>query len=118
LLSAIVEQRHDERGIQWPPEVAPFSVHIVPVSTKDQTQMGMAEKLYAELRQQGIEVLIDDREERVGVKLNDSDLIGIPIRIVVGKRADEGRVEYTERKGNVTIVLDKNEAVSKILVAE
>jgi prolyl-tRNA synthetase len=118
LLSAIVEQRHDERGIQWPHEVAPFSVHIIPVSTKDKTQMGLAEQLYVELRQQGIEVLIDDREERVGVKLNDSDLIGIPIRIVVGKQAGEVKVEYTERNGMETMVLDKNEAVSKIVDRE
>jgi prolyl-tRNA synthetase len=114
VLSAIVEQRHDERGIQWPQEVAPFSVHIVPVSTKDEIQMGVAEELDRQFRQQGIEVLMDDREERLGVKLNDSDLIGIPIRIVVGKQADVGKVEYTERKGNETRVLDKNEAILKI----
>jgi prolyl-tRNA synthetase len=114
LLSAIVEQRHDERGIRWPVEIAPFTVHIVPVSTKNEIQMGMAEELYNQLRQQGIEVLFDDREERVGVKLNDSDLIGIPIRFVVGKQADVGKVEYTERTGNETTVLDKNEAVLKI----
>ncbi|CAI6075234.1 proline--tRNA ligase [Cohnella sp. JJ-181] len=97
MLSAIAEQHYDERGLRWPAEVAPFRVHIVPVSWKDAAQMALAEEIYRTLTAEGIETLLDDREERLGVKLKDADLFGIPHRIVVGKRAAEGVVEYAER---------------------
>jgi len=97
LMSAIVEQNHDEQGVVWPLAVAPFHVHLIPVSIKDEEQMKVTEALYKRLRNSGIEVLIDDRDERPGVKFKDSDLIGIPFRIVIGKRAGEGFVELVER---------------------
>ncbi|WNQ12391.1 proline--tRNA ligase [Paenibacillus aurantius] len=97
LLSAIVEQHHDGEGIRWPMETAPFHVHLIPVSGKDETQIHVAEELYRRLHAEGLEVLLDDRDERFGVKMKDADLIGLPFRIVIGKEAGEGRVEVGER---------------------
>jgi prolyl-tRNA synthetase len=98
ILSAIVEQNNDEFGMKWPMAVAPFQVHIIPVSVNDELQMRIAEQLYDRLLSSGFEVLIDDRDERPGVKFKDSDLIGIPIRIVVGKQAGQGYVEFKQRE--------------------
>lgn len=99
LLAAIVEQHHDERGIIWPRAIAPFQVHLIPVAWKDEAQRQAAERLYAELQQAGISVLLDDREERIGVKLADADLFGMPLRLVIGRSIAEGMVEWKERAG-------------------
>jgi len=99
-MAAIVEQNNDEKGIIWPMSVAPFKCCIVIANTKDEVQIELANKLYDELNSKGIEPLLDDRNERMGVKLNDMDLIGIPIRIVVGKRAQENIVEVKRRDSN------------------
>lgn len=96
-LMASVEQNSDESGIIWPDEIAPFKVHVIPVNTKDENQVELATKIYDDLRQKGIEVLIDDRNERAGSKFKDADLIGVPLRVVVGKRASEGIVEFKDR---------------------
>lgn len=114
LLSAVVEQSHDAFGIVWPFSISPFHVHIVPVSVQDTTQMQLAESLYAQLGQLGADVLLDDREERPGVKLKDADLIGIPIRIVVGKKAGEGLIEWKERGEAEVLVLTSEEAIELI----
>ncbi len=98
LIPAIIEQSHDERGIIWPASIAPFQLHLVPVNLQDEAQRRLTEELYQWLQERGIEVLLDDRPERVGVKLNDADLIGIPWRILIGKKAAEGRVELKNRK--------------------
>jgi prolyl-tRNA synthetase len=98
LIPAVIEQSHDEYGIIWPQSIAPFQVHLIPVNLQDEAQRRLTEELYQWLRDQAIEVLLDDRPERVGVKLNDADLIGIPWRILVGKKAVEGRVELKNRK--------------------
>ncbi|MBM7563184.1 proline--tRNA ligase [Paenibacillus sacheonensis] len=97
LLSAVIEQHHDENGMIWPAELAPFKVHVIPVSHQDEAQMAAANRLYDELREAGIDTLLDDRGERLGVKLKDADLIGIPIRIVIGKGIAEGEVEWKAR---------------------
>lgn len=97
-LSAIVEQHHDENGIIWPVSVAPYHVIITVVKPKDEDQNKVAEDIYEELSKAGIEVLLDDRDERPGVKFKDADLLGIPVRITVGKRASEGIVEYKLRR--------------------
>ncbi|RKP55110.1 proline--tRNA ligase [Cohnella endophytica] len=97
LLSAIAEQYHDGDGMAWPMALAPYQVHIVPVSVNDSVQMELAERLYGQLRDSGVDTLLDDREERPGVKFKDSDLMGIPIRIVIGKQAAEGVVEFKLR---------------------
>lgn len=93
LLSAIAEQNASETGIIWPKAITPFDVHVIPVNVKNETQMGMAEEIQTALQEAGFSVLVDDRKERAGVKFNDADLIGAPIRVTVGKKAEEGIVE-------------------------
>lgn len=97
ILSAVVEQHHDENGIIWPAEIAPATVHIIPASVKDEVQMALALDLYKRFAEAGVEALLDDRDERAGVKFKDADLIGLPYRIVVGREAAEGRVEFKAR---------------------
>ncbi|MDQ0927543.1 prolyl-tRNA synthetase [Bacillus atrophaeus] len=97
-LSAIAEQHHDEKGLIWPKSVAPYDLHILALNMKNDAQKELAEKLYETFKTEGYDVLFDDRAERAGVKFADSDLIGLPIRITVGKRADEGIVEVKIRK--------------------
>ncbi len=97
-LSAAIEQNNDENGIIWPVALAPYQAIVIPANHKSDEQNEMAEKLYKELTDAGIETLIDDRSERAGVKFKDADLIGIPVRIVVGKKCGEGIVEYKERR--------------------
>ena len=96
-VAAVVEQYHDKNGIIWPLAIAPYHVLITIVNIKNIEQMDLAEKLYNELQSMGVEVLLDDRNERAGVKFNDRDLTGIPIRITVGKMAGESIVEYSIR---------------------
>ncbi|MNN52845.1 Proline--tRNA ligase [compost metagenome] len=115
ILSAVVEQKHDNQGIIWPMSIAPFHVHVVPISVKDEIQMSTADKLYKLLSSQGVDVLIDDREERAGVKFKDSDLIGIPIRIVVGKDADQGMVEFVERGIGIKTLMEMDGAIQRCL---
>lgn len=97
-MQAIAEQLHDENGIQWPWSVAPFHIHVIPVNVKQDTQREAAEAIYQQLSEEGYDVLLDDRQERAGVKFNDADLIGIPIRITVGGKIDEGLVELKSRQ--------------------
>ncbi|MDP4095691.1 proline--tRNA ligase [Paenibacillus sp. P96] len=111
LMAAVAEQCHDEYGLIWPEEIAPFRVHIIPVTSKDALQMQTAEKLYQDLSGLGVEVLLDDRDERPGVKFNDADLFGIPWRIVVGKGVTEGRVEVRRRGTEQADSLPVDEAV-------
>jgi prolyl-tRNA synthetase len=98
-VAACIEQNNDEDGIIWPFSIAPYHVLITPVNTRNEDLLSMAEKLYDNLRKKGIEVLLDDRDERAGVKFKDADLIGIPLRITVGpKKLAEGKVEIRFRK--------------------
>lgn len=97
-VAAIVEQHSDEHGIIWPKAVAPFAVHIIPVNVQNELQREKANEIYEQLLQHNVEVLFDDRNERAGVKFKDADLIGIPLRIVVGGKIDDGYVELKYRK--------------------
>ena len=97
ILAAVVEQNHDENGMILSKNIAPYEVAIVIANTKDDQQVKLGNDIYNKLTENGIEVLLDDRNERAGVKFKDIDLIGIPVRIVVGKKANEGVVEYKER---------------------
>jgi prolyl-tRNA synthetase len=115
IISAVVEQNHDPNGIIWPISIAPYQVHLIIASLKDQNQLNIAENLYQRLRGYGVEVLLDDRDERAGVKFKDSDLIGLPIRIVIGKHAGEGRVEFKMRSTNETAIITVEEACSNVL---
>src|SRR5690606_19219062 len=87
LLAAVAEQFSDDKGLIWPENIAPFHIHLIPVNMKDETQAKSAEEIYGQLKENGFEVLMDDRQERAGVKFADSDLIGIPVRVTVGKKA-------------------------------
>lgn len=113
LMAAIIEQNNDENGILWPVSVAPYHVIIIPVNTTNPEQMEAAEKIYSALRSMGVEVMLDDRDERAGVKFKDADLIGIPVRITVGKKAGEGIVEYKLRKSGQIRVLKIDDAIDE-----
>lgn len=97
-LAAVVEQHHDENGIIWPMSVAPYHVIITVMKENDETQMELAERISGELEAAGVEVLLDDRKERPGVKFKDADLLGIPVRITVGRGAADGMIEYKLRR--------------------
>ncbi len=99
IAAAAVEQHHDDNGICWPASIAPFHVHLVLVRASDETQKGLADDLYAQLSQAGVEVLYDDRDMSPGIKFKDADLLGCPAQVVVGKRAGEGFVELKKRDG-------------------
>ena len=114
IMASIVEQNNDNDGIIWPLTVAPFKVAIVVINSKDETQLLKANELYNELNALGIEVLLDDREERPGVKFNDLDLIGIPIRITIGNKIKEQQVELKLRKEKISLDLKFDEIISKI----
>jgi prolyl-tRNA synthetase len=109
-VAAAIEAFHDESGVIWPISMAPYQVLVLPINVSDESTFGVAEGIYEELRRSGIEALIDDREERPGVKFKDADLIGIPLRITVGERGlSQGVVELKERGSS---------EVKKIKVAE
>ena len=103
-MASIIEQHHDENGIIWPLSVAPYHVSVIPVNIKDEAQMEIANKLYDELRKIGVDAILDDRNERPGVKFKDSELIGIPMRVTVGKKITEGEVEFKLRDGEMEVV--------------
>ena len=111
-LAAIIEQHHDDNGIIWPAEVAPYKAIVVPTKVNDEENMNLAEKIYKDLLDAGVEVLIDDRNERPGVKFKDADLIGIPLRITVGRRAGEGIVEVKRRDSEEASEMTADEAVA------
>ncbi|MEX1377922.1 MAG: proline--tRNA ligase [Eubacteriales bacterium] len=97
-MSAIAEQMSDENGLVWPAIAAPYKVHIVLIKDKDEAHIKAANDLYDMFKSNGISVMLDDRKERAGVKFNDADLIGMPIRITIGRKIDEGMVEFKVRK--------------------
>jgi prolyl-tRNA synthetase len=122
IAAAAIEQGSDENGIIWPLAIAPYQVLIVPVNVKDVRSMETAEEMYRLLEEKGFEVLMDERDERAGVKFKDADLIGIPYRIVIGeKNLKEGLVEIKVRKTGVVNkvrVADAVETVAKKIVME
>ena len=114
LLSAIVEQHCDEHGMIWPKEIAPFDIHVVPINMKKAEQAKLAQELTATLEAAGYSVLVDDRNERPGVKFADSDLIGLPVRITVGKKASEGIVEIKLRQSGETVEIKQDELLNTL----
>jgi prolyl-tRNA synthetase len=115
-VAACIEQYHDENGIIWPLPLAPYQVIVTPVNMKDGEIAAAAERLYAELTARGIEVLLDDRDERAGVKFKDADLIGIPMRITIGpKNLALGKVELKIRGTGETKILTGEEAQAEIV---
>jgi prolyl-tRNA synthetase len=114
VMVSAVELFHDEAGIVWPTAIAPFAVVITPVNIKDADLMSAAENIYAELQAAGVDVLLDDRDERAGVKFNDAELIGIPFRLTVGKKIKEGKVELMTRSSRQSEDLALDEVVVTI----
>jgi prolyl-tRNA synthetase len=113
-VAAIAEQFNDENGLLWPEAVTPYQVHVIPVNVKNDEQRELGEKLYNELLDNRFEVLLDDRQERAGVKFADSDLIGLPVRVTVGKRASEGIVEVKVRKTGESLEVSVDNLVSTV----
>jgi prolyl-tRNA synthetase len=112
---AALEKFHDDKGIIWPKNLAPFLVEIVPISMQSEAQVTAAEKIYATLTGAGIEVLLDDRDERPGVKFNDADLIGIPIRLTIGdKSLKQGKVELKARASDQVDLVDLDNVVEAV----
>lgn len=114
IIAAVVEQNHDEKGIIWPMNIAPYKVAIVLISDKDEKQIEVANKLYDELNNLGIDTILDDRKERPGVKFNDMDLIGIPVRITVGKKVEEDKVEFKLRNSDEVELVEIKDVIEKI----
>lgn len=113
-MAAAIEQNYDENGIIWPVAIAPYIVDVIPANIKNDVQLSLAETIYQELKNENIDTMIDDRDERPGFKFKDADLIGFPFKVVVGKRADEGIVELKIRKTGETFEISKEEIISKI----
>ncbi len=114
ILAAVAEQFQDENGFIWPTQLAPYDIHVVPVNTKDETQVALADELYGLLKSYRYDVLFDDRAERAGVKFADADLIGLPVRVTVGKKATEGIVEVKFRQTGETFEWKKEEVIDRL----
>ena len=113
-VAAVIEQHHDENGIIWPLAIAPYHVVVVPVNVKKEEHLENAEKIYKELEAAGVEVLLDDRNERAGFKFKDSDLLGIPMRITVGKDIVDGKVEFKLRKEADKEIITVDEVLDRV----
>ncbi|HLY16260.1 MAG TPA: YbaK/EbsC family protein, partial [Bryobacteraceae bacterium] len=115
ILSAAIELYHDSDGMSLPPAIAPFTVVVTPVNTGDAAQKQAAEEIYRACRASGLDALLDDRDERPGVKFKDADLIGVPYRITVGKRVSGGMVELVERRAKKTVDVPVTEAAAQVV---
>ena len=115
ILASVIEQNNDEKGIIFPLSIAPYKVAICALNTNDEACMEAANKIYDELKNNNIDVLLDDREERPGVKFNDMELIGIPIRITVGKKIKDGLVEFKIRGEQDSKDIESNEIIDYII---
>lgn len=121
LMAAVAERRHDEHGLIWPTKIAPFELLIVLVNNRDEQHMLACQRLYSKLQMLGIDVLVDDRDERAGVKFNDADLIGVPFRITLGKKLSDGYLELFVRSTGERKDLPANEAaeiLSRLIAGE
>jgi prolyl-tRNA synthetase len=116
IAAAAIEQGNDENGIIWPLAIAPYQILVVPVNVKDQGSVDVAEEIYRALEEKGIEVLMDDRDERAGVKFKDADLIGIPWRIIIGeKNLRDGLVEIKDRRTGAFEKVKVSDAVDVVV---
>jgi len=116
-MAAAIEQNHDDYGIIWPMPIAPYQCIIVPVSTKDAFVVETVEKLYLQLQRLGVEVVLDDRDERAGVKFKDADLVGYPLRVTIGsKTLANGQVELRERKTGETKLVPVEEVAAQVKI--
>lgn len=113
-MASIIEQHHDENGIIWPLSVAPYHVSLIPVNIKDEVQMKVSGEMYQKLRAAGVDVIMDDRNERAGVKFKDSDLMGIPMRVTIGKKTGEGQVEFKLRNSSDIETINIEDVYNKV----
>lgn len=113
-MAAIIEQYYDEKGIMWPLAVAPYHVIVTVVDPKKADQLEVGEKIYADLKKRGVEVVLDDRKERAGVKFNDAELIGFPLRVTVGRDAKDGLVEFGVRGNDDKEKIEADKAVEAV----
>ncbi len=114
IIAAVIEQNHDEKGIIWPMSLAPYKVAIVLIDRKNELQFETAKKLYNELNNIGIDTILDDRDERPGVKFNDMELVGIPVRITIGKKVNDGELEIKLRNEQNTRIISLDNAIEEI----
>jgi prolyl-tRNA synthetase len=112
--AAAVEQNHDKDGIVWPMNLAPFQVAVIPANVSEKDQAEVAEKVYNDCLSAGIEAVLDDRDDRMGVKLKDIDLIGIPLKLIIGKALKEGKIEVKDRKTGETKLVEKGGIVNYV----
>ena len=115
LVASIIEQNHDENGCIWTKETAPYMVNIMVSNIKDSAQIELGEKLYTELQDKNVEVILDDRKERFGFKMKDAELIGFPYTIIIGKELANGLVQIYDRKTTEKISITVDEVMSKIM---
>jgi prolyl-tRNA synthetase len=118
IVAAAIEQNHDANGIRWPRSLAPFPLQLILLNPRDSAEVAAAEALYHDLRAAGVEVLLDDRDERAGVKFKDADLLGCPLRVLVGGRSfKEGMVELQSRAGDLAQKLPVGDTLLPALLA-
>ncbi|MEO1958435.1 MAG: proline--tRNA ligase [Nautiliaceae bacterium] len=115
LIAAAIEQNHDEKGIIWPKEIAPFVVDVIVGDVKKEEQLNFASKLYEELKKAGVRVILDDRKERFGPKIADFELVGFPIGVIVGKKLKDGKVEIRDRKSGEKFEVERDEVFEKVM---
>ena len=113
-MASVIEQHNDENGIIWPLALSPYHVSVIPVNVKDEEQVKIANDIYNSLQKLGIEAILDDRNERAGVKFKDSEIIGIPMRVTVGKKITEGQVEFKLRSGGDNEVINIDEVIGRV----
>src|SRR4029079_7530812 len=118
IITAAVEQLHDADGIVWPKALAPFDVVVTVTNMKQDELRGSGEKLYGDLQRAGLEVLLDDRDERAGVKFKDADLIGIPYRVTIGKKIADGVGGLFDRRTNLSADVRIAEVVQRLTSAQ
>ena len=118
MAAAWIEQNHDDKGIIWSPNIAPFDAHLIGLNLEDPAVSAHAEQVYQALNQAGVDVLFDDRPGRAGEKFSDADLIGIPARLTISKRTmEQGKIEFKLRREAKAEVLTLDEAVARIRAA-
>jgi prolyl-tRNA synthetase len=115
ILAALIENSHDKDGIIWPASLAPCEVSVIPVGAEDEKVVAESEKIYTELREAGIDVILDDREKTAGVKFKDSDLVGFPLQVVIGKKnLAQGKVEIKDRATGEKTFISKDDTLKKV----
>jgi prolyl-tRNA synthetase len=114
IITAAIEQNNDQDGIIWPKSIAPFDVIVTVTNMKDDVLRETGEKLYKDLQRAGLETLLDDRDERAGVKFKDADLIGIPYRVTIGRKTADGLVELFDRRAKASEDVKLTDVVSRV----